>query len=90
MKEPNGRKTALIDGIEVLTTSEICRLVGLTLSVKQIIDYSNLRPMAQINAATYWRVEDLPVIVCCVASVLVGFAANFQLVLNAEKMTCKK
>jgi hypothetical protein len=85
VKKLDGRKHAFIDGVEVVTTSEISRLLGLTLSVNQIREFSDLSPIAQINAATYWKTSDIPAIAAMVSSRLAVFAANFQLLLNLEK-----
>jgi len=85
MKKLDGRKHAYIDGVEVVTTSELSRLIGITLSVNQIREFSDLSPFAEIHAATYWKTSDIPVIAAMASSRLAVFAANFQLILNLEK-----
>lgn len=85
MKKLDGRKHAYIDGVEVVTTSEISRLIGITLTVNQIRDFSNLLPFAEINAATYWKTSDIPQIASLIASRLSIFSANFQTILNIEQ-----
>lgn len=79
MKKSNGNS-------ELVSTSELCRLIGVSLTVNQIIDFSNLHPAIEISPGTYWKRSHVPVIASMVSSRLAEFAANFQLMLNEEKV----
>lgn len=89
MDKFDGRKASYIGDTEVVTTTEVCRLLGVKLFVKEIQELTGLEPHSSINGSMYWKTSDVPLIAAMLASELSCFAACFQAALKSENKTPK-
>ena len=79
------RKTASINGVDVVSTGELGKLLGMNLSVEFISQLGEVKPFCVAHVGTYWRTEHVPLIGMAVAKWLIVRASDFQHVLNNER-----
>lgn len=68
-------KTGLIDGVRVISTTELCVRLGLTISSTKIVELQIGKPFATASTGVYWKEEDLPFLATGIASHLLKVAA---------------
>jgi len=66
-------RTALINGIKVISTTEIQRRFGLQVNSNVIRDLG-LTPFYEGHPGVYWREDHLPMIACLLAQKLMNIA----------------
>jgi len=68
-------RTAFLDGIKVISTTELCNRLGMKLSAESIKSFGAAQPYAEMNVGTFWREEDLPLICTSISERVLSVAA---------------
>ncbi len=84
MSHESYRNTPPINGIDVVSTTEMGKIVGFPIGVAGIKDLG-IKPFYVAHVGTYWKTSDVPLIAMAVAMKLIDRAQLFQIVLNEEK-----
>ena len=73
----------LINNTKVVTTTEICRRLGLSMSGKRICELG-VPPYAETVQGVYWREQDVPVIALAIAKEMLAHVLDRTLAGRAD------
>lgn len=71
-------KTGLIDGIRVVSTTELCARLGLPVTSTSIVKSKIGKPFCETSNGVYWREDDVPQIAINLAIGLMQIAAELS------------
>ena len=55
-------KTAIFDGVRVVSTTELCERIGLRVSSNDLKDLDVCMPIAETSTGIYWSEEQIPLL----------------------------